>query len=237
MLVRVVAPARTENQGGFRGNAQVRKGLAQRKRRIEHRLVRKIPEESPGPILASTNAQDELADRERGIARGGIGLVHCCAHKIGLIDAIDQRVRLLKFPLPHHESDDVLNIADNALMGGTCLDDTELRGNDEVHLDALGADHVPDPTTAGDLCRRFDCESVEDLQCAINEVRQAVWKRQQKEFFAEAITSDMDGSPCLQSCLPAQESPRLPSRWPRVPIYCVSSDLGFSRGTEEFRVV
>jgi hypothetical protein len=39
----------------------------------------------------------------------------------------------------------------------------ELRRNDGVFLDALGADRIPDPTTAGDFCRRFTAEDVEIL--------------------------------------------------------------------------
>ena len=35
------------------------------------------------------------------------------------------------------------------------LDDIELRRNDEAYLNALGAAALPDPTTAGDFCRRF----------------------------------------------------------------------------------
>ena len=58
--------------------------------------------------------------------------------------------------LPYHESDHVLGIAYNVLCGGTCLQDIELRRQDEVYLDALGAQRIPDPTTAGDFCRRFD---------------------------------------------------------------------------------
>ena len=79
----------------------------------------------------------------------------CLARRIGLIDAIDERLHLLKIHLPYHESDHVLNIAYNALCDGTCLQDIELRRNDEVFLDALGARRIPDPTTAGDFCRRF----------------------------------------------------------------------------------
>ena len=117
-------------------SARIRKGLARRKRRIEQRLARKVEEASPRPVFTGTRAQYELSDRDRGIAHGGIGLIHRFAHKIGLIDAIDRNVDLLKFHLPYHESDHVLNIAYNALMGGTCLDDIELRRNDEAHLDA-----------------------------------------------------------------------------------------------------
>ena len=49
----------------------------------------------------------------------------------------------------------MLNIAYNALCGGTCLEDIEWRRTNEVYLDALGAQRIPDPTTAGDFCRRF----------------------------------------------------------------------------------
>jgi len=75
--------------------------------------------------------------------------------ELGLAEAIDQRLDLLKIHLPYHESDHVLNLAYNALCDGDCLEDLELRRNDEVYLNALGARRIPDPTTAGDFCRRF----------------------------------------------------------------------------------
>ena len=68
-------------------------------------------------------------------------------------EAIDRRLHLLKIHLPYHESDHVLNFALNALCDGTCLDDLELRCQDEVYLEAVNARRIPDPTTAGDFCR------------------------------------------------------------------------------------
>ena len=41
--------------------------------------------------------------------------------------------------------------------------------NDRVFLDALGTDSLPDPTTAGDFCRRFDADRIDALMDAINE--------------------------------------------------------------------
>ena len=58
----------------------------------------------------------------------------------------------------------MLNIAYNAMCGGTSLDDIELHRNDEGFLDTLGAERFPHPTTAGDLCRRFEKEDVIELQ-------------------------------------------------------------------------
>jgi hypothetical protein len=45
----------------------------------------------------------------------------------------------------------VLGIAYNVLCGGTCLQDIERRRQNEVYLDELGAQRIPDPTTAGDF--------------------------------------------------------------------------------------
>ena len=54
----------------------------------------------------------------RGIACGGIGAMHLLARRIGLVEAMDRGVHLLKVHLPYHESDHVLNIAYNILAGG-----------------------------------------------------------------------------------------------------------------------
>jgi hypothetical protein len=143
-------------------------------------------------MLSGSNIHYELADRVQGLSTGGIGAIHLLARRTGLIEAIDRRLHLFKLHQPYHESDHVLNIAYNALCGGTCLEDIELRRNDEVYLDALGAERIPDPTTAGDFCRRFDQVDVHTFMDAINEVRVGVWKQQPASFFDEAII-DVDG--------------------------------------------
>lgn len=101
------------------------------------------------------------------------------------------RVEVLKVALPYHESDHVLGIAYNVLCGGTCLQDIEQRRQDEVYLDALGAQLIPNPTTAGDFCRRFDEATIEALQIAINETRLRMWRAQPPAFLEEAIPRRM----------------------------------------------
>jgi hypothetical protein len=144
-------------------------------------------------MLAASNIHYEVAQRSRALACGGIGAVHLLARRTGLIEALDDQLHLLKVHLPYHESDHVLNIAYNILAGGTCLEDIELRRNNEVYLDALGAQRIPDPTTAGDFCRRFDPAAIETLMETINEVRLRVWARQPAAFFEQAII-DADGT-------------------------------------------
>ena len=79
------------------------------------------------------------------------------------------------------------------MCNGTCLDDIELRRNDVVFLDALGADRIPDPTTAGDFCRRFTTDDVEILQDVFDQIRRKLWKQQPSDFFDEAVI-DVDGT-------------------------------------------
>lgn len=113
---------------------------------------------------------------------------------VGLACEIDASVKLLKVHRPYHESDHVLNIAYNALCGGTRLEDIETRRTDAVFLDGLGTPSLPDPTTAGDFCRRFDEASIIALQEAINRARLKVWSQQPASFFSQTARIDADAS-------------------------------------------
>ena len=174
-------------------NNYTRKNMKNRKRRIERRLWDRNWTDQAAPMFSASNIQYEMGERTRGTSVGGIGTMHVVARRTGLIEAIDKDVHVLKRHLPYHESDHVLNIAYNALNGGTCLEDIELRRNDEVYLDALGAQRIPDPTTAGDFCRRFEIADVESLMDATNAVRLGVWHQQPEAFFDEAVL-DADGT-------------------------------------------
>ena len=174
-------------------NNKIRNRLAHSKRRIERRLDKNNNAGCQRPMITAKNIDYEIADRTRAIAAGGIGAMQLVAKRLGLPEAIDRELRLLKVHLPYHESDHVLNIAYNLLAGGTCLEHLELRRNDEVYLDALGARRIPDPTTAGDFCRRFTEHDINRLQEVLNDTRVKVWRQQPKEFFDEAVI-DADGT-------------------------------------------
>jgi len=89
-------------------------------------------------MFRARNIQYEVSDRIQAIGYGGIGLIDSLAQQSGLIDSIDRNVHLLKFHFPYHESDHVLNIAYNAMTGGQCLEDLELKRGDEAYLDGFG---------------------------------------------------------------------------------------------------
>src|SRR5437588_6983159 len=163
------------------------------KRKIRERLDKPVTAPSPQPVFTASNIHYEAADKTRAISCAGLGAIPLLVRKLGLAAAIDERLHLLKYHLPYHESDHVLNFAYNALCHGTCLDDIELRRNDVVFLDALGADRIPDPTTAGDFCRRFTPDDVEALQDVFDQTRLKLWRQQPPAFFDAALL-DVDGT-------------------------------------------
>jgi hypothetical protein len=139
------------------------------------------------------NVHYEIGDKARGLHAGGLGAFHLLVRQLGLADAIDRDLHLLKRHLPYFESDHVLNLTYNLLAGGQCLQDLELLRTDENYLDSLGAQRIPDPTTAGDFLRRFGAGDIDTLSRVINQKRVQVWQRQPDAFLEHAII-EADGT-------------------------------------------
>jgi hypothetical protein len=87
------------------------------------------PDDLSQPMIRGSAPQYELSGRATGTTCGGIGLIHQMVCELGLAEAIDRRLHLFKMHLPYHESDHVLNLAYNALCGGTCLAVMRSTGN------------------------------------------------------------------------------------------------------------
>jgi hypothetical protein len=165
--------------------------VARRKQEVTFRTDR-LKAAFGQPQLGSGPIKIELAEKTRAIAHGGMALVRQIVAASGLVDAINQ-VSVLKLKLPYWESDHVLNLACNLLCGGRAIEHIEYRRNDPTYLDMLGTHSIPDPTTAGDFCRRYSATQIDQLQDRINDARINVWARQPKSFFDEAEV-DMDGT-------------------------------------------
>ena len=172
---------------------KIRRQIEIGKRKILRRLERAAKKERLIPTMSATNIHYEIANRNHAIRHGGIGAIHQMVRRLGLIERIDANLELLKVHKPYHESDHVLNFAYNSLCEGTVLEDIELRRNNRAFLDALGAESIPDPTTAGDFCRRFKEEDIWTLMDVFNDVRLGVWEQQDDDFFKVAKI-DADGT-------------------------------------------
>ena len=162
----------------------IQQRMESRQSRIAHRLNKNnYPADMSQPMMRGPMPRYELSERTIGTAFGGIGLIHQYVKELGLAEAIDQRLHLFKIHLPYHESDHVLSLAYNALCEGRCLEDLEIRRQDEAYLNMLGTARIPDPTTAGDFCRRFQSAHLAALQDAFDVTRLKVWAQQPASFF------------------------------------------------------
>jgi hypothetical protein len=173
-------------------NTKLRQQLRKRKRKTLKRIsIQDGVWQSPMIRPVSTNL--ELSERQQVVNCGGLSVILELIKTIDLRKHINDAASVLKFHMPYDEADHVFNIAFNLLTGGRCLEHLENRRNDEAYLNAIGAERIPDPTTAGDFCRRFgDVKLIEVMQ-GINRARQIVWKQQQDSFFDQA-TIEADGT-------------------------------------------
>lgn len=169
------------------------KVIRNRKRRLSRRLKPRNWEDQPNPMFSASNIQYDVAERTEAMNYGGIGAIHLMVNRLGLAEEIDNHLKLLKVHLPYHESDHVLNIAYNVVLGGTRLEDIELRRQNEIYMNGLGAQRIPDPTTAGDFTRRFNEKNIQKLQECFNRTRQKVWELQPEGFLKHAFV-DVDGT-------------------------------------------
>lgn len=176
----------------------IRRRLDRGKREIVARLAPLIggkdPNEPGKPEFNGPRAKYEIAERVRAVPCGGLAAMHDLVREIGLPQLIDSQLGILKRARPYQDSDHVLNIAYNVLCGGQVLDDIEHRRNDAAFLDMLGTDAIPDPTTAGDYCRRFDSAGIWRLMGIVNQARLVVWERSARNFGKETARIDADGS-------------------------------------------
>src|SRR5262249_12235540 len=150
-------------------------------------------EEQRRAMFRPQNVHYDIADKARGFHAAGLGAVHLLAQRLRLAEAIDNRLHLLKRHVPYFESDQVLNLTYNLLAGGQVLGDRERLRNDATYLDLLGAQRIPDPTTAGDFLRRFTAADIATLMDVLNAQRAAVWRQQPEAFFEQAVI-EADGT-------------------------------------------
>jgi hypothetical protein len=105
---------------------------------------------------------------------------------------LDRELSLLASHRPFQESDHVLTHVYNLYAGGTCIEDiADLQTSEPVRR-ILGADRIPDPTTAGDFLRRFDADALGALDRVIDQAQEKVWKRRYGKKKAARAIVDLD---------------------------------------------
>jgi hypothetical protein len=177
----------------FQVRAKVKRRLRNCKRRIQYRLRKRKWHDQRRPMFQTPNIRYDLTTKDKGLHAAGLGTVQLLVQRLQLARDFNTRLCLLKRHVPYYESDHILNLAYNLLTGGKTLDDLELLRTDETYLDVLGAQRIPDPTTAGDFLRRFGADDLDTVMDIVNDKRLLVWQQQPAAFFEQAII-DADGT-------------------------------------------
>ena len=147
----------------------------------------------PGPVLGHPKLQ-LLSESSDTTAYGGLALAAGLVRSLGIARDLDRELSLLASHRPFHESDHVLTHVYNLYAGGTCIEDiADLQTSEPVRR-ILGADRIPDPTTAGDFLRRFDAGGVQALDQVIDRNQEKVWKRRYGKKKAPRGVVDLDSS-------------------------------------------
>ncbi len=144
-------------------NAQDRRNLGNRKRKVARRLARKKTAQR-GRSRPPGVLKYEVSSRVSGVSCGGVPVLMEMARAAGLPEMIDEGVQVFKERHGYSESEHVLALALMVAGGGKCPEDLAHLRRDVPMLDALGVDALPHPTTAGDFQRRFDERRIADLQ-------------------------------------------------------------------------
>ena len=144
-----------------------------------------------GPVLRHPKLQMS-SEPSDATPYGGLALAATLVRSLGLAQDLDRELSLLASHRPFHESDHVLTHVYNLFAGGTCIEDiADLQTSEPVRR-MLGANRIPDPTTAGDFLRRFDAEALKTLDQVIDRAQEKVWKRRYGKRRAERAIVDLD---------------------------------------------
>ena len=139
----------------------------------------KIPEKLRKGIPLATSPRHtvrlEVTD-EALTVHTGLSLFYAMAEALEIPRTLDERVKVKQRESGYPESEHILALAANAFVGGDYLEDLEALREDVAIQRVIGRKDLPDPTTAGDFCRRFTLGHLLQLNRAFAEIEQRIYE-------------------------------------------------------------
>lgn len=154
---------------------------------VYHEDENNQPVFSTPPLQIKENKQAPLTNFT------GIALARDLIQRLDIPSVIDENIHVLSRHRPYHESDHVLTQVYNFLSGGEVLNDIERLQNDRAFARIIGAETIPDPTTAGDFLVRFDDEKMEHFREVLDTVQERAFSLMPKKQ-RKIATIDSDSS-------------------------------------------
>jgi len=119
----------------------------------------------------------------------GLSLFYAMAEILKIPKSLDDHVQVKQRDSGYPESEHILALAANAFVGGDFLDDLEALREDDAIKMAIGRKEIPDPTTAGEFCRRFSRGHILQINKAFAEIEHEVYKKRKD---VSDLTIDVD---------------------------------------------
>lgn len=154
------------------------------KKEIPEKLMKGIPLTiRPGHTIRLKATTEPLT------VHTGLSLFYAMAETLKIPKSLDDHVQVKQRDSGYPESEHILALAANAFVGGDFLDDLEALREDDAIKMAIGRKEIPDPTTAGDFCRRFKLGHILQINKAFAEIEHEVYKKRKD---VSDLTIDVD---------------------------------------------
>ncbi len=156
--------------------------------RVQRAFPKNLKDGIPLKIRPGHTIRLEVTD-EALTVHTGLSLFYAMAEALEVPRILDERVHVKERERGYPESEHILALAANAFVGGDYLDDLEALREDMAIQKAIGRKEIPDPTTAGDFCRRFTLGHILQMNQAFAQIQARVYQRR-KEITAWTIDVD-----------------------------------------------
>jgi hypothetical protein len=137
-------------------------------------------------------------------AHAGIVLMRDFIGKLGVSELIDANVTVKARQRGYPESENILSLCWNAILGGDCLLDLNVMRGDPGLPELLGVESVMAPTTAGEFLGKFTLGKIHDLQRAMRQVSEQSRPLQK----SDRVTIDLDAS-LYEQCSKRKQGSRM----------------------------
>jgi hypothetical protein len=145
-------------------------------KKVKLRIPEKLRKGIPLKTAPNHTVRLQVTD-EAFTVHTGLSLFYAMAEALEIPRKLDERVKVKKRESGYPESEHILALAANAFVGGEYLEDLEALREDGAIQRAIGRQEIPDPTTAGDFCRRFTLGHLLQLNRAYGEIERGVYER------------------------------------------------------------
>jgi hypothetical protein len=143
-------------------------------KKVKIRIPEKLRKGIPLKTGPNHTVRLEVTD-EALTVHTGLSLFYAMAEALEIPRILDEHVKVKKRESGYPESEHILALAANAFVGGDYLEDLEALREDLAIQRVIGREDLPDPTTAGDFCRRFTLGHLLQLNRAFGEIERRVY--------------------------------------------------------------